>query len=143
MTRELKQSRAMAETLGVPGRVAAGARGRLMLVDSSAGRSGVEPDALTAGELFLAALMGCGAVVVESAARKNGVQIEKAVFSATTSRYSDEPAKYTAIDIEVEVVGATQAEAEQLVKVYQDECPIYGLANTATKVSVKISGTKN
>lgn len=143
MAGELKQSRAVAETLGVPGRVTAGARGRLMLVDSSGGRSGVEPEALTAGELFLSALIGCGAVIVESAARKNGVKIEKAVFSATSSRYSDNLAKYTAIDIEVEVIGATQAEAESLVKVYQDECPIYGLAATASKVSVKIKGTKN
>lgn len=143
MAGELKQSRAVAETLGVPGRVTAGARGRLMLVDSSGGRSGVEPEALTAGELFLSALIGCGAVVVESAARKNGVKIEKAVFAATSSRYSDNLAKYTAIDIEVEVIGATQAEAESLVKVYQDECPIYGLAATASKVSVKITGTRS
>lgn len=142
MERELKQSRAIAETLGVPGRVMAGARGRLILVDSSGARSGVEPEALTAGEVFLSALIGCGAVVVESAARKNGVKIEKAVFSATSSRYSDEPAKYTAIDIDVEVIGATQAEAESLVKVYQDECPIYNLAAKATKVTVRIKGTK-
>lgn len=143
MAGELKQSRAVAETLGVPGRIMAGARGRLMLVDSSGGRSGVEPEALTAGEVFLSSLIGCGAVIVESAARKNGVKIEKAVFAATSSRYSDNPAKYTAIDIDVEVIGATQAEAESLVKVYQDECPIYGLAATASKVSVKIKGTRN
>jgi len=143
MAGELKQSRAVAETLGVPGRVMAGARGRLMLVDSSGGRSGVEPEAPTAGELFLAALIGCGAVIVESAARKSGVKIERAVFSATSSRYSDEPGKYTAIDIAVEIFGASQAEAESLVKVYQDECPIYGLAAAASKVSVTIKGTTN
>ncbi len=142
MAPELKQSRAVAETLGVPGRIVAGARGRMMLIDSTAGRSGVEPDALTAGETFLAALIGCGAVIVEATARKEGIDIEKAVFSATSSRYSDQLAKYTAIDIEVEVIGATQAEAEALVKVYQDECPIYGLAATASKVSLKIRGTR-
>lgn len=139
MAKEVKTSRATAETIGVPGRVMVTARERPILIDSSAGRSGKSPEAHTAGETFLASLIGCGAVIVAAAAQERRISYRKATFSAESGRFADNPSQYTYINIDVEIEGVTQPDAEALVAVYQDECPIYGLAKKATQVNVRIT----
>lgn len=139
MAKEVKISTAMAETIGMPGRIMATARDRPVLIDSSAGRSGVQPGALTAGETFLAALIGCGAVIVDATARERGVNLAKAVFKAESGRYPEDPSNYVYIKIDVETEGVTQEEAEALVGAYKAECPIFRLAERGSDVTVTVT----
>ena len=66
-------------------------------------------------------------------------EMKTAVFEAETVRYADDLSRYININIEVEIKGVSQAEAETLVKAYQDDCPIYRLANDGSEVSMKVT----
>jgi uncharacterized OsmC-like protein len=138
MTRELKTTTATSETIGVPGRIMAVARGRVMMIDSTAGRSGREPEAMTAGDAFLSSLIGCGGVIVDATARDRGIPMQKARFKVACSRYSDDPSAYVSIAIEIEISGVTQAQAEELVGTFKAECPIYRLAERGSTVTVSV-----
>jgi uncharacterized OsmC-like protein len=139
MSREMKTAKARTETTGTAGRVMASARGRVMLIDSSPARSAKEAEAMTSGDLFISSLIGCGAVIVDATARKLDIPMKMAVFEAETVRYADDLSRYININIEVEIEGVSQAEAETLVKAYQDDCPIYRLANEGSEVSMKVT----
>ena len=73
------------------------------------------------------------------ACRKLDIPIKKAAFQAETVRYADDLSRYININIEVEIEGVSQADAETLVQAYQDDCPIYRLASEGSEVSMKVT----
>lgn len=138
MTRESQTFTATCETIGVPGRVMATASKRVMLIDATSGRSGVESEAMTAGDAFLSSLIGCGGVIVDAVARSMDIPMKKASFKCSVSRYKDDPSNFTDMKIDVEISGVTQSQAEELVGAYQAQCPIYRLAEKGSSMVVTV-----
>lgn len=138
MSNELQMFTASAETIGLPTRVMASARQRHFLIDATAGRDGLEPECPHAGEVFLASLAGCAAVILNSVARKREINPFKASIIAHGGRDPDEPAKFVSIEMEAEISGVDQKGAEELIGVFQAQCPIYAIAVAGSEVSIKV-----
>jgi len=138
MNAQLETAKATATTLGLPSRVMASARERHFFIDGTSKRDGLLPEAPTAGDTFLASLAGCAAIIVNSEARLRGLKPFKATFSAVAARDPAVPNHFVYIEMEAMVEGTSQEEAEELVRMYQDQCPIYGLAAAATKVTMNV-----
>jgi uncharacterized OsmC-like protein len=138
MSRERKTLTATCVTLGIPGRVMAVASNRVMVIDSTSGRSNMEPEAMTAGDAFLSSLIGCAGIIVDAVARSMNIPMQKASFACTASRYSDDPSNFTDMTIDVEISGVTQSQAEELVGAYQAQCPIYRLAEKGSSMVVTV-----
>lgn len=138
MSKTLQTMTATCETIGVPGRVMAVASNRVMMIDSTSGRSGKTAEAMTAGDAFLSSLIGCGGVIVDAAARAMNIPMGKATFTCACSRYTEDPSNFTEMTINVEISGVTKDQAEQLVGVYKAECPIFRLAEKGTAMTVNV-----
>lgn len=138
METNLETASASALTLNLARRVMASARDQHFFVDATSKREGLAPEAPTAGELLLASLAGCAAVIVNSEARQRQLPGFKASFVATAGRDPAVPDKFTFITIDAVIQGTSQKEAEELVKMYEDQCPIYSLAKAGTNVTVNV-----
>ena len=135
---DLRIIKASAQTTGMFGRVMTSVRGQHFLLDASGGRDGVPSECPNAGEVFLQSLAGCGTVIVESAARKRDIRLDSLRLTVESAKQKEHPELYTWIRIGFRLAGPTQAEAEELVGVFQAECPIYRLAKLGSTVSVEV-----
>ncbi|MBN9036490.1 MAG: OsmC family protein [Rhizobiales bacterium] len=142
MENQIETATASAETVNLPRRIMASVRGYPFFIDGSSKREGLSPEAPTAGEMLLASLAGCAAIIVNSEARKREIPNFKASFVATCGRETAVPNQFTFITIDAVVEGTSQQEAEELVRMYQDQCPIYALAVAGSKVTVNVKAVR-
>ncbi|MCC6303911.1 MAG: OsmC family protein [Rhodobacteraceae bacterium] len=138
MASQVETATATAATIDLPRRIMASVRERPFFIDGTAKREGLLPEAPTAGEMFLASLAGCAAIIVNSEARRRAIPGFRAHFEATCGREAAVPNLFTFVHIEARIEGTSQAEAEDLVRVFQDQCPIYALAVAGTKVTINV-----
>jgi len=115
MSSDLKIDSARSQSSGTVGRAVNSAHGATVVFDSS---SRPQPDALTNSEAFLAAVSSCGVTLIEMHARETGVPIARMSVAIEGSRQSA-VTHYQSVHMTFEIAGVTQAQAEDLVAVYQ------------------------
>jgi uncharacterized OsmC-like protein len=86
-----------------------------LLLDSS---TRPQPDAFTNSEAFLAGVSSCGVTLIEMHAREVGIPLDRMTATIEGVRRPSEP-RFSAITMRFELVGVTQAQAEELVEVYR------------------------
>jgi uncharacterized OsmC-like protein len=86
-----------------------------LLLDSS---TRPQPDAFTNSEAFLAGVSSCGVTLIETHAREVGIPLDRMTATIEGVRRPSEP-RFSAITMRFELVGVTQAQAEELVEVYR------------------------
>jgi uncharacterized OsmC-like protein len=86
-----------------------------LLLDSS---TRPQPDAFTNSEAFLAGVSSCGVTLIEMHAREVGIPLDRMTATIEGVRRPSEP-RFSAITMRFELVGVTQAQAEELVEIYR------------------------
>lgn len=103
---------------GVPGRSVNSARTHHFVIDEpvSAGGPGEE---LTPAEVFLAGVAGCGVLLVESFARKDGEPIKSAHARIEGVRKKENPSDFVQINLRFEIRGVDLKQAQGLVEKFK------------------------
>jgi uncharacterized OsmC-like protein len=123
------------ETTRTPGRFIAGARQRFLVTDSTAGRGG-PAEAWLAGELLLAALGTCAVSSVTHFAREEDAGLLDVSATTSYTRHPDDPGRYEIVELTVTTQGVSQTVAERLVKLYTENCPVFGTVSRGAGISV-------
>ena len=126
------------QTISVPGRVLASVRGTQIAVDATKTRGG-PGEAPTSVEVFLAGLLACGALIVETQARDHNIPLKKATFHVD-AEYTK--AIFSHINIRAKLEGVSRSQAEQLIGVYTSECPIFRLASLGAPTTLTLEEPK-
>jgi uncharacterized OsmC-like protein len=100
---------------GTVGRARSQGHGVSLVLDSS---SRPQPDAFTNSEAFLAGVSSCGVTLIEMHARETGVPLERMTVTIEGRRPPSEP-RFSAVRLTFELVGVSQAQAEDLVETYR------------------------
>ena len=101
---------------GVAGRARSTTRDAAPLVLDSSTRP--QPDAFTNSEAFLAGVSSCGVTLIEMHAQETGIPLARMTTTIEGVRKPSEP-RFSAITMRFELVGVTQAQAEELVETYR------------------------
>lgn len=105
-------------SIGVKGRCVTSARTNHVVIDEPAFNGG-PGEAMTPGEVFLSGVIGCGVLLVESFAHKDGLPIRKVEGSIQGVRKKSNPADFIAVKLSFELQGVPQADAEALVEKFK------------------------
>ena len=100
---------------GTIGRARNEVRGVTVAFDSS---SRPQPDAFTNSEAFLASVSSCGVTLIEMHAQETGVPLERMTVTIEGRRPPSQP-RFSAVTMTFEMVGVSQAQAEDLVETYR------------------------
>jgi uncharacterized OsmC-like protein len=100
---------------GTIGRARNEVRGVAVALDSS---SRPQPDAFTNSEAFLASVSSCGVTLIEMHAQETGVPLERMTVTIEGRRPPTQP-RFTGVTMTFEMVGVSQAQAEDLVATYR------------------------
>lgn len=119
------------------GRFLAEARERFLVVDSTEGRGG-PGQAWLAGELLLAALGACATSSVTHFAREEDIPLDDVEATVSYTRHPTDPTSYEEIVLNVTTWGVGQDVAEHLVRLYTENCPVYGTTSRGGKVEVVV-----
>ena len=111
---EIIADRVQSTTSGVAGRSLNRARTNHFVIDASAGT----PEAVTSIEAFLAGVSSCGVNIVDREARAQGLPLERAQVDIESRRAKSDTTVLAGVDMRFELVGVTQAQAEELVGIY-------------------------
>jgi len=102
---------------GTLGRAVSHTRGQRLILDSS---THPRPDALTNSEAFLAGVGSCGVTLIELYAQDKGVPLTRTNVTIEGVRTAAEPNRFASVHMRFELVGVTQAQAEDLVQTYRN-----------------------
>ena len=100
---------------GTIGRARNEVRGVAVAFDSS---SRPQADAFTNSEAFLGSVSSCGVTLIEMYARETGVPLERMTVTIEGRRPPTQP-RFTGVTMTFEMVGVSQAQAEDLVATYR------------------------
>jgi uncharacterized OsmC-like protein len=125
------------QTTRTDGRFIAQARDQFLVTDSTVSRGGTE-EAWTAGELLLAALGTCTVSSVTFYARETGAPLADVSAAASYARDPDDPTRYSYVTLEVTTQGVSQEVAEHLVRLYTENCPVFGTVSRGAVISVTV-----
>jgi uncharacterized OsmC-like protein len=100
---------------GIIGRARNEVRGVAVAFDSS---SRPRPDAFTNSEAFLASVSSCGVTLIEMHAMETGVPLQRMTVTIEGRRPPTQP-RFAAVTMRFEMVGVSQAQAEDLVETYR------------------------
>ena len=100
---------------GTIGRARNEVRGVAVTFDSS---SRPQPDAFTNSEAFLASVSSCGVTLIEMHAQETGVPLARMTVTIEGRRPPTQP-RFSAVTMTFEMVGVSQAQAEELVETYR------------------------
>jgi uncharacterized OsmC-like protein len=100
---------------GVAGRARNTTRDAALVLDSS---SRPQPDAFTNSEAFLAGVSSCGVTLIEMHAQETGVPLQRMTATIEGVRTPPEP-RFSRVTMRFELVGVSQAQAEELVETYR------------------------
>ena len=103
---------------GTPGRSINAVRGHHFVIDEPvyAGGPGEE---ITPGDAFLAGVSACGVLLVEAFARQASIPFQKGDVAIEGLRTKADPTQFQSVTMRFELVGPSQAQAEQLVERYK------------------------
>lgn len=130
---------ARATTTQTPGRFLLSARQAHFVADASRARGG-PAEAPVAAELFLSSLAACSLAVIADTARSQGVGLPS-VEVATS--YEVDPAdgtRFARVALDFRFAGVPSGQAEALVQVFKDVCPIYNTVARTTPVEITVTG---
>jgi uncharacterized OsmC-like protein len=125
------------ELTRTPGRFVSRARDQFLVTDSTVSRGGTE-EAWTAGELLLAALGTCTVSSVTFYAREEDAPLADVTADVSYTRDPDDPTRYASVTLEVTTEGVTQQTAERLVRLYTENCPVFGTVSRGSGISVRV-----
>ena len=100
---------------GTVGRARSASRDATLVLDSS-GRP--QSDAFTNSEAFLAGVSSCGVTLIEGYAQETGVPLQSMTATIEGVRVPPAP-RFSRISLRFELVGVSQAQAEELVETYR------------------------
>jgi len=100
---------------GVMGRARNSTRDAALVLDSS---SRPQSDAFTNSEAFLAGVSSCGVTLIEMYAQETGVPLQSMTATIEGVRVPPTP-RFARITMRFELVGVSQAQAEELVETYR------------------------
>ena len=135
MEQDIKVDSVRSQSSGIIGRSRSRAHDATLTLDSS---SRPKPDGFTNSEAFLAGVSSCGVTMIEMHAEENGIPLKGLNVTIKGSRHTD-VTHYESINMHFELIGVTQTQAEELVKVYQGRCPLYGTLILSTKIGVDVT----
>lgn len=119
------------------GRFLLNARDQHLVVDASPGRGG-QGQAWQAAELLLGALQTCSHAVIDDEARRRGWLHYGLEIHAQCEADETRSGHYRYIELKYRFSGLTQAQAEELVRVFTDVCPIYGSLSRGAPVTLRV-----
>jgi uncharacterized OsmC-like protein len=105
-------------TTGTPGRCLNQARHHHFVIDGSS-HGGGPAEEVTPGEAFLAGISGCGVLLVESNARRDGLPLRRAEAIIESSRNEADTSTFTSIAIHFRLAGVDEPTARDLVDRYR------------------------
>lgn len=76
------------------------------------------PDAFTNSEAFLAGVSSCGVTLIEMHAQEQGIPLTRMTATIEGRRTPPEP-RFSSVTMRFELVGVSQAQAEELVETYR------------------------
>ncbi len=115
MTEELITTEVRSTSTGVRGRCITSARTNHWVIDEPAAYGGPGEE-VTPGEVFLGGIVGCGVLLVESFAAKDGAPIRSVKGTIKGIRKKADPSWFIEIQIGFEIAGAEAKAAEALVE---------------------------
>jgi uncharacterized OsmC-like protein len=115
MGEELLVNTIRSQTVGVRGRCLASARDQHLVIDEPAYMGG-PGEAMSPAEAFLSGVCGCGVLLVESFAHKDGLPVMHVSATIEGIRAKDKPMDFKEVRMAFEVRGVGQKEAEALVE---------------------------
>ena len=119
MNDDLVVNEAKSSTFGVPGRCINEVRNHHFVMDEPAYLGGPGEE-IGPADSFLAGISGCGALLVQSTARKWGVPLEKVEVVIRGVRNRAEPSRFQRVNMRFELSGPTEEQARKLVEAYQE-----------------------
>jgi uncharacterized OsmC-like protein len=75
---------------------------------------------ITPADAFLAAVSACGVLLVETFAHKSNVLLEKLEATIEGVRNISDTSRFQRVDMRFELIGPSQAQAEELVERFKD-----------------------
>jgi uncharacterized OsmC-like protein len=135
MEQDIKVDSVRSQSSGVIGRSRSRVRDATLTLDSS---SRPQPDGFTNSEGFLAGVSSCGVTMIEMHAEESGIPLKGINVTIKGSRHTD-VTRYESVHMHFELIGVTQAQAEELVRMYQGRCPLYGTLAVAAKMAVDVT----
>ena len=126
-----------AQSVSLTGRYVVDIRNNHLIVDAGPNRGGTA-EAPTPGEYFLAGIASCAVVVMNGEAKRLDLRIDAIEADAEIVRDEADQHGIAAINLSVVTHGASRADAEKLLQIYLDECPVYAAVSRGTPVNVKL-----
>jgi uncharacterized OsmC-like protein len=127
--------RVVARTTAQPGRFLVSARTVHVVGDATPARGGTG-EAFVAAEFMLSALATCGLAIVCDEARKQDSAMTAASVETTYTVDPDDRPRFRRLGMRFLFTGATQPEADALVRAFTDACPIYNTIARTTPTEV-------
>lgn len=103
---------------GMPGRSLNSARSNHWIIDEPSHGGGPNEE-ITPAESFLAGVSACGVLLIQSAAHRAGIPLTRATATIEAVRDAAAPTDFQRIDLRFELVGPTEAQAQELVETYK------------------------
>jgi uncharacterized OsmC-like protein len=118
MSEELLVTTVQSRSTGVKGRSLNGARTNHFVIDEPAYNGG-PGEAATPAEVFLAGVSGCGVLLVESFAHKDGIALKGVQAWIEGIRTKANPERFRKVNLRLELAGVDQKQAEALVEKFK------------------------
>ena len=122
---------------GEPGRYLLSARTNHLVSDSRYGPA----EAITAGELLVAALVSCALSNVTTHGTELGADITDAHVEVVSERDPDDETRYRTITITVDIPRAPRPQAQEIVNRFTATCPIYNTIRRGGPITVTLRTT--
>jgi uncharacterized OsmC-like protein len=134
MSAQLLTTTVQSKSTDVPGRTLNQAGVHHYVVDSAHG-PGEEVGPI---DVFLSAVSTCAVQHVERFAPEVGTTVHGARATIEGFRLEEDPTRFHHANLHVEIFGPSQEEAEKLVGLFKQRCPLYRTLSTATDVTVDV-----
>jgi uncharacterized OsmC-like protein len=136
MTEQFLTTTVQSRSTDVPGRTLNNSGVHHYVIDSAHG-PGEEVGPI---DVFLSAVSTCAVQHVERFAPEVGTTVQRARATLEGFRLPEDTTRFHHAHLQVEIDGPTQEEAEKLVGLFRQRCPLYRTLSTATEVTVDVVG---
>jgi uncharacterized OsmC-like protein len=136
MSEQFLTATVRSKSTDVPGRTLNNSGVHHFIIDSAHG-PGEEIGPI---DVFLSAVSTCAVQHVERFAQEVGTTVLGARATIEGFRLPDDTTRFHHAHLRVEIDGPTQKEAERLVGLFRQRCPLYRTLSSATDVTVDVVG---
>ena len=135
MTDEVRQYVAHARSTETFGRVHTVCRDHHLIADGPVW-NGCPGEAITPGELFLAAVAACGVELTQVIGRERGIEVAGVRADITAVLDRSNPVRpdatvFNSVRLRFELDGVDEATASELIDGFKKRCPLFGTVVTA------------